>query len=181
MRNSAEQRDLIRHPSCFEDYLALMPLLGREYGVSLRCRDGNRAFSRTQLLLLYPAWVRNEPDIDFAEIWSEMANDIFRSETVADGANFLQRVNTGLEDESPWIYFDSVFRSQLFNTSIDDGIDILRGMSFSMRVVFAIAPSHDIKVARTVQWDWIAIKELGNDYNYSSKFISFMSFGRNVQ
>jgi hypothetical protein len=26
-----------------------------------------------------------------------MANDIFRSETVADSANFLQRVNAGLE------------------------------------------------------------------------------------
>jgi hypothetical protein len=49
---------------------------------------------------------------------------------------------------------------QLNDTSVNSRIDTRREMRELLRVVLAIQPLHDIEVSRTVEGNWVAIKEI---------------------
>lgn len=84
-------------------------------------------------------------DVNLAMIRPQMPDDILCAETVADSANLLQ----------------AHLRPHLDQARIDDGIDGRRQMA-ALGPAFG-QPRHEIKVAREVEREGVAVKEIRHD------------------
>lgn len=59
-------------------------------------------------------------------------------------------------------HLDAILLTQLDDTAINDRINIRRGMSTLLGVVFAAQPLHDVEVGGSVELNWVAVKEIGH-------------------
>jgi len=56
----------------------------------------------------------------------------------------------------------SIFRPHLYQTRVDDRIDHGRQVCDLFLIILSLYPLHDVKVARSVEWDGVAMEQVGH-------------------
>jgi len=144
--DTAVQVDLVWQAEVLEDLLGLVALLGREDGIGLGGGDGQWAFHVAQLVALDERRVRRVSGVDLAGVRTQVSDYVFAAEAVAHGADFLA----------------SIFRPHLDQTRVDDRIDHGRQVCDLFLIILSLYPLHDVKVARSVEWDGVAMEQVGH-------------------
>ena len=144
MLNTTVQIDLIRRLHLLQHLLREVSLLLGEDHVRLRRGNGQRALHVAQLGLLHETRVRAVPGVDLLAVWQQVADDVLGAEAVSHCADLLAVVHSAHLDER----------------RVDDGVDIRRQVGRFLRVVSALQPLLDVKVAWSVQWDRVATEHV---------------------
>jgi len=90
MLNTGVEVDLVWLTDLLQKFLGSVSLLRRKNGISFGGADGVWSFDALELILFNEGGVRRVSDIDLT--WLQETDNIFSSETVSDGANFLKEL-----------------------------------------------------------------------------------------
>ena len=144
MLDPTVQVNLILLLMLLQQPLRLMPLLLGENRIRLRRGNRQRRLEVHDLLRIDETRVRHGAHIDPLAFGSKAGN-VFGAEAVADAAEFL----------------DAVGAAELFDDSLDNGVDLTRSVAFAFRPGL-LEPLHDVEALGAVQGDGVAFEEVGH-------------------